>query len=256
MKGNVYKNTREFVLAAVTAMIGITALVIAELLVAGNTALQYNIELWIEGCSVLDFFFPLFVTIPFTWRIYFERKDGFLNYVSVRINRRKYLRSKLRRDMIIVFLMVFVIYYTGLSIAVFCFKPTVIVEDDFLFRYIWGSIQAKQPLVFGFFWCMWKGLIGAIIYVFGYCIALLADNVFVIAFAPFLYCTIENFVTGTLGLEQYSICTSYILNRLSPKVMKTVHYCAGALSFVIMGSVIVLVWAYRKKQVESSEKYH
>jgi ABC-type Fe3+ transport system permease subunit len=84
-------------------------------------------------------------------------------------------------------------------------------------------------------------------------VALLADNIFVIALMPFLYCTIENFITGTLGLERYSICTAYILNRLSPQNIKLTNYYAGFLSFLGICGMLIMVWAYKKRRVEYSE---
>lgn len=256
MKKIIYNLKREVLLATVVMIMGIVALCVFEVMTAKTTSIEYNIELWIDGCNILDFFFPLFSTLPFTWILYYERKDRFLCYVSVRTNRKKYLFQKMISGMIVVFLMVFIIYYTGLIVAELFIKPTTIVSDGLLYRYVFGELQAEKPLLFGCVWCIWKGIIGALLCGFGYCISLLADNVFVITLFPFLYCTIENFVTGTLGLERYSICTTYILNRLSPRVMNMFYYCAGLLSFAIIGGVIIIIWNYRKKKVENSEEYN
>lgn len=256
MRAVVHNLKKEIVLAIVVAVIGIAMLFAVEIMIAKGTAVNYNIEIWIDACSIIDFFFPLLVTLPFTWKLYFERKNGFLTYVSVRTDKRKYIIQKILSGVAAVFIMVFSIYYIGLIIAIFLVKPETVISDNILYKYIWGSIQAEKPLIFGIFWCVWKGFTGTVICVFGYGIALLADNIFVIALFPFLYCMLENFVTGTLKFEKYSICTAYILNRLSPKVMKVFNYCAGIISFIIVGSIIIFVWSYRKKRVEKGEEYN
>lgn len=239
----------------IASLIGIIALGVAEFAIAQNTAVTHNIEIWIDSCNILDFFFPLIVTLPFTWKLYFEKKDQFISYASLRVDKRKYIAYKILAGMITVFVMVFVIYYVGLIIGIRAVKPGAIAQEDILYRYIWGKEQAEEPFVFGFFWCLWKAFIGSVISAFGYAISLLADNLFVITLFPFLYCTIENFVTGTLGIEQYSICTTYILNRLAPKSMQIFHYGAGLISFCVIGGLLIIAWTYRKKQVENSVEY-
>lgn len=247
---------REITIASLVASVCIIALCIAEFMISKDTVITHNIEFWIDGSNTLDFFFPIFVSLPFAWRLYFERKDGFLDYISIRTDKRKYIIQKIIAGMTTVFVMVFVIYYVGLVVAELFIEPQSIASDDILLRYVWGDMQAENPLMFGIFWCMWKGFIGALICAFGYGIALLSDNVFVISLLPFLFCTMENFVTGTLGIERFSIYTAFILNRLSPTAMKIYNYFTGVISFVVIGGLIILIWYFRKKWVTSNEKFN
>lgn len=246
---------KEWMIALINTVLGVIVLGASEYLVSRDSAIQYNIELWIYGSRILDFFFPLLVTLPFTWILFYEKKNGFIRYASVRINRKKYIAKKIATGAGIVFIMVFVIYFTGLIIAEKLLHPELVDTGNMLYKYVWGNEQIHNPFVFGALWCLWKAFIGSVICVFGYCIAMLADNLFVVSLMPFLYCMAENFITGTLGIEQYSIYTSFILNRLSANAMKAIYYLVGVLSFLVIGNVIVRVWRYKKKRAEDNEAY-
>jgi len=254
MKVLVKNSKREILLAFWVSIICIIVICLAENEVAKGTAVSFPIELWIDGCNILDFFFPLIVTLPFTWILYYEKKDGFINYAAMRMDKKKYIARKILSGVLVVFIMTFVIYYSGLLVSVIVLKPETIVDDARLYKYIGGTLQAEKPLLFGAVWCVWKAFIGAIISAFGYGIALVVDNLFVVALFPFLYCTIENFVTGTLNLEEYSIVTTYILNRLSPTGITIFNYVAGLISFVIIGTIIVMFLENKKKRMENSEE--
>jgi hypothetical protein len=84
-------------------------------------------------------------------------------------------------------------------------------------------------------------------------IALVVDNIFVVSLSPFIYCTVENFVTGTLHLEKYSITTTYILNRLSPAKMSTVNYFAGLITFVLIGTIVIMGIKEKAKRKDCCE---
>lgn len=249
------KYKQEITLSCIAMVIGATILCIAEYMISKNTAICFPIEIWIDGCKILDFFFPLFVTVPFSWMLFYEKKDGFLNYASMRKKRKQYIAGRIVAGMIAALVVTFIIYYIGLLMVVFVLKPKTVVENRVLYRYLWGSFQAENSLVFGMMWCGWKGLIGAVLCAFGYLLALIEDNLFVVSLLPFVYCTIENFVTGTLRLERYSITTAYILNRLSPKNMTVINYFAGIIIFVLIASIIVSI-RMKLKRSENDEEFN
>ncbi len=244
---------REIIISCIVSLLGIFVLCIAEYTISNNTAISFPIEIWIDGSKILDFFFPLLITLPFSWMMYYEKKDGFINYASMRKERSKYLFERIVSGMVSAFIVTFVIYYVGLMIAVLYLHPQTLVNDNILYRYLWGYFQANNPLVFGLIWCVWKGLVGSVICAFGYLIALVVDNIFVVALSPFIYCTVENFVTGTLHLEKYSITTTYILNRLSPAKMSTVNYFAGLITFVLIGTIVIMGIKEKAKRKDCCE---
>lgn len=250
------KNMREILLSFMVSIAGIIVLCITEYVISQNTAVSFPIEIWIDGSNILDFFFPLIVTLPFSWMMYYEKKDGFINYASMRKERKKYLSGRIVSGMIDAFTVTFIIYYAGLLVAVLFLKPETLVNDNILYRYLWGHFQAENPLVFGLIWCAWKGIIGAIICAFSYLIALFAENIFVVALLPFIYCTIENFITGTLHLEKYSVTTTYILNRLSPSSMNLTNYFIGMITFIFVGTIIIISMKEMTKRKENCEEFN
>ena len=159
---------REIRLAFFLSFVCIMLLCILEYDVAKGTAISFPIELWIDGSNILDFFFPLIVTLPFTWMLYYEKKDGFIHYAAVRMDKKKYISRKILSGMLVVFIMTFVIYYSGLLMSVIVLKPETVIDDTHLYRYIWGTLQAEKPLLFGVAWCIWKAFIGSMICLFGY----------------------------------------------------------------------------------------
>ena len=156
----VKKSKREILLAFFVSIVCITVLCIAEYGVAKGSAVNFPIELWIDGSNILDFFFPLIVTLPFTWTLYYEKKDGFINYAAMRMDKKKYIVRKILSGVLVVFVMTFVIYYSGLLVSVIVLKPETVVDDARLYEYILGTLQAEKPLLFGVAWCVCKAFIG------------------------------------------------------------------------------------------------
>ena len=82
-------------------------------------------------------------------------------------------------------------------------------------------------------------------------LALYMDHLFVAVLLPFLYCMGENLVTALLQIPQYSIMTSYVLNRLSPSCMNVWNYFVGVGTFTIFASGVIFVLKRRKQDVGS-----
>lgn len=247
---------QNFIPAGLMLFIGVITLCVMATQFSMTTAITYPIELWIDACSILDFFFPLIAVLPFTWRMFFDKKDGFLEYAAIRISKKKYIFQKIAAGMLAAFVMIYLMYFISLVYTVLIVEADTVVPDAILHRYLFGKMQAEQPILFCALWCIWKAVVGALICGFGYAIALLVDNFFVVSLTPFIYCMVENFVTGTLGLELYSFTTTYILNRLSPTSMRLQHYFVGVVTFAVIGGAIVAVLFYRKKRVEISEEHN
>ena len=54
----------------------------------------FHIDAWEIGTEYIALLFPLFVTIPVCWQLYYERRDRFIVYTLSRISRQKYLSIK------------------------------------------------------------------------------------------------------------------------------------------------------------------
>lgn len=229
-------------LAAGTAALGISCYMIS-----GNTAIRYDVEMWIEGCTVIDFFLPLIASLPFTIFLFMERKDGFLNYAAVRTSRTEYSLSQIIAGMLLAAIMVFLIYFVGLLFSLYLLTPSTYSDRNYLSGYLFGRYQAEHPVLFGFIWCIWKGIVASLFVAFGFGLSLVLDNMFVIAIAPFIYCMAENLITGMLQIPQYSIITSFVLNRLSPSAMHIWNYVTGVIVFVFLSLLIIGIAKNRKE---------
>lgn len=223
-------------------------------LISTNTLINYPIEIWIEGCQVMDFFLPLAVPLPFVYPFYMQRKDNFLTYASARMSRKKYIFFQMVSGTLITVLFTATVYYLAL---LFSMRLPIIAQGDnqTLLKYVFGRFQIFYPYVFGFFWCIWKGIIAGLFTLFGYFLALYVDNVFIVTLVPFLYCMAENLITAMLQIPKYSIMTSMVLNRLSPECMTVWNYLIGVVVFLCITTVILLVLRKRKEEQYVTNNY-
>ena len=233
----------------VALLIGCTLICVSCYWISINTGIKNKIEIWITGCKIVDFFFPLLVTAPFTWSLYIKRKNGFIEYVGMREKKKRYILAEILGGVIFAGILACCIYCIGLVFSLFIFEPQIKVEQDRLAFYLFGQYQVNQPFIFGVLWSLWKGIVAMILCIFGYELSLTVERIFVVVLGPFLYCTLENFITGILGLEQYSVCTSYILNRLSPESMDVYYLFLGLLIMEIGMFAFFLVFRAKEKEV-------
>lgn len=64
----------------------VVALLISITIANRTSLVNFKIEPYISGSNSVDFFLPLIVTAPFTWEIYYMKKDNFLNTLGCRIS--------------------------------------------------------------------------------------------------------------------------------------------------------------------------
>ncbi len=238
-------------IAAVVYSIAFIALLASCITIAGNSVVNYKIEIWTWACEYVDFFLPLVSTLPFAIVLYLQRRNHFIQYASMRMKRNSYIRNHVFAGLLVSFSATWFIYFMTLVITVFFIPISSQGYDNELVDYVFGSIQMHHPLLFGLVWCAWKGINAACFTLFGYMLALYVDNIFIINIVPFLYCMAENLVTALLEIPDYSIITSYVLNRLTPSCMHFWNYLVGTASFLIITSCIILI--LRGKSVSDYE---
>lgn len=235
----------KYVFISVTAVATIV-LCISSAVMAKTSGIYASIEPWIYGCDPVDLFFPLFASAPYAWVIYSERKNGFLDYVSTRTNADIYIRGKMISNMLSAFVSVFIIYFFSLVFTLYLMNVQISTADvSRLPRYLFGQVQLQKPLLFGFFWCIYKGAIGAMLCLLGQIVSRHLTNLFVITITPLVYTFVENFVTASLGVEEYSLTTSFVLNRLTPQVMTVKNMSIG---IVVLFVVIFMSSFFMKRK--------
>lgn len=199
-----------------------------------NTLIKYPIQAYQFGSEPVDLFFPLFVTIPFTWPIYFLRKDNFLEYVSMRIAPRKYLIIQAIASLSLCFVLVFLVNIAGLAFSLNIANLNNTVQGTSLDGYILGEMQMVNPIQFGLFWSFYKAIIGMLICALGLIFAFYVKNLFFVFLAPFAIVFLENFLTGITGFARFSFTTTFVLNRLDPNVMLAKNLIVGIFMFIMV----------------------
>jgi len=198
-----------------------------------NTLIRYPIEPYIFGSEPVDLFFPLLVTIPFTWPIYFLRKDNFLQYVSMRIEPKSYLRIQVLASLTLCFLMVLLVNIAGVVFSLNIADVVKNIRGPSLTDYILGDMQMANPLKFGILWSFYKACISMLICLLGQTFAYYVKNLFYALLAPFALVFLENFLTAITRLARFSFTTTFVLNRLSPKAMSIGNLAVGISVFVV-----------------------
>ena len=209
----------------------------------------HNIEIWVNACRYIDFFLPVFAPLIFATALYYRRKDGFLNYLSARISKKKYIFEYIGLAMTVTVVFTTVMYYAGILYSIQALRINVISGDDYFYNNVFGHLQAESPLTFGLLWCVWKGVIASLFTGFGCILALYIDNIFVVIITPFIYVMAENLITGLLGIPEYGIFTSLDFDRLSPEGMHVYNYFCGVVIFLAVAIFIVLVARFKSRRM-------
>lgn len=228
-------------MAAVVYVAAFIALLISCYIVSSNSMVNYKIEMWNWGCEYVDFFLPLIATLPFAINLYLQKKNCFIRYASMRMRKNSYVKYQISAGLILSLSLTWLIYFVSLAAVVFFIPIMSQGYGSDLRDYVFGVYQINSPLLFGAFWCIWKGINAACFTLFGYLLALYVDNLFIINVVPFLYCMAENLITALLQIPDYSIMTAYVLNRLTPSCMHVWNYLFGTVSFLVITSCIILL---------------
>ncbi len=189
-------------------------------MVNGDTAFNYLIEPYIYGSGPIDFFFPLIVSAVFSWNLYFLRKDHFLTYVHPRTEIKKYIGIQILAALLLSFLMVAVVNFLAVGFSTLIANPAPYsVNPNGLEGYLFSNLQMNRPLLFAFFWYIYKGLMAGLICLLGQVWGLYSHNLYLILLAPFVTVFLENLLFSLLNIPEYSFPTAYVLNRLETNAM-------------------------------------
>ena len=81
-------------------------------------SIYFKIDAWEIGTEYIGFLFPLFVTVPVCWELYYERRNRFLVYTLPRISKRAYLGTKWLACSISAFMILFIPITITVTIAI------------------------------------------------------------------------------------------------------------------------------------------
>lgn len=229
---------RQVIPACVMGVIYMSVLIVLIAVNNSNSMIYYKITPYIYASEPIDFFFSLIVSIPFSIYTFFMKKDHFLEYVHVRISKKKYVGIHIVSTLIVCFLMIFIVNFAGVIFSSNIADVIAIGNKPTLDNYILGELQMSHPVIFGVLWSLHKSLIGTMICLFAQIFALYVENFFLALIAPFAYVVLENFFTSMLSLSRFSITTSFVLNRLKPESMTIANIAIGSLGFLVLIAIV------------------
>lgn len=203
---------------------------------------EQQLEVYEVGFEYFVLFYALICVIPTAWMMYCERKTHYIKYILPRTKLRTYIFVKAFMSMIIGFVIVFSLSLISLMIALYIVPevPKIISSFDASTgepisvseMRIFGDLFVTQPFFYGFVSSVWKGMIGALVGLFGFVLSLFIRNLFVILTGPFLYTIIENYSLSVFGLEQFRLVTSF-----EPSTIRHDYFTWGS---VLVGPVLLI----------------
>lgn len=242
------KNIIPFLIAVA---IGIVLFSASLLSVASTYRVYYKIQIWIIASQFLGFIFPLLSTVPFCWRIFYERKDGFLKYTLNRCSLNKYLLLNFIASSILAFLTVFFVSFAGAVLTLdFITSPNgVSLNNPGFENKLWGDYLINTPEIYAFVLSMWRGILGVIYYSFGFVLSLFYSNIFVITTGPFAYSLLENFAMSIIRLDANSMVTSFLPTRLAPGYTEPYNLLIGPFLLSII-TILIFFTECKKRSKE------
>ena len=238
---NEWNKVRFPVLSAIM-LVTLAALILCSTLYK-DYMLNYDLDVWEIGTEYFGLLYPLFVTIPLCWNLYYERRNAFLVYVCARTRERKYLRAKWMIYALSAFCILFLPY--ALSALFVLYGNSIrYMPSTTEIRHVFFEVYTEEPLRYAILLSAWKGIIGILVMNLGFVLALYGKNIFVILTGPFIYCILENFIWSIAGLARYRLITSFEPTCVSSKVVTPAGLLVGpALLLAVTG----MVWLYEAK---------
>lgn len=239
-----------FGLACIIGIIMEVALIIYTVF---DHVLELPIMAWVYSSDFFALVYPIFCSVPFCWIIYYEKKDGYFNYVHTRIEIEKYLQTHYLCGSLMAFICVFVISFLGALIST-CFVkpiyPSLDWENDIneILRSFMGKMIINQPLLYGLLLSLWRGFIGMLIYTFSFLISLISRHLLVILTGGFIYAILENFVTAMMGCSNISLCYAFDPSSLNWDCFSLSPYISMLIGPLVLSLFCIILFKNYVKQ--------
>lgn len=209
---------------------------------------NYNIEVWIQSGEIFTLLFPLFVTIPTCWLMFFERKNSFITYTINRVEKNKYLFTKWLVSALGGAFIVLSASLTGLIVCLFFIPNIQPTKNDYAIENFAGYYFVHKPFLYGLILSLWKSVIGFLIASLGFVLSLFANNIFIILTGPFVYLVLENFILAILKIPYFRLVTSFDPTTLTPDAISIGRLAVGPLLLIIFVTILLYWFVMRKKE--------
>ena len=215
-----------------------------------NYTLHFELDPWEIGTEFLSLLFPLFVTIPICWQLYYGRRDRFLTYTLPRLGGRRYLFTKWGACAAAAFIIIMVPYFISALFALYVREPQELWPLPTGYDHVFLKLYAETPVLYAFLLSLWKGLMGVLTMTFGFVLALYGRNIFVILTGPFIYVILENFFWAILGAPGLRFVTAFEPTSMSAPAVHATSFIAGpVLMCVVMGLVALYFQKVKKRSI-------
>ncbi len=212
--------------------------------------IHFEIDPWEIGTEFLSLLFPLFVTIPICWQLYYERRDRFLAYTLPRIGRYRYLVTKWCVCAVSAFIIIMIPYFISALFALYVREPQELWPLPEGYSHVFLNLYAKTPVLYALLLSLWKGLMGVLTMTFGFVLALYGSNIFVILTGPFIYVILENFFWSILGMPELRFVTAFDPTSLSSLSVRAASFAAGpVLMCIVMGAMAFYFQKVKKRSI-------
>nr|WP_326165723.1 hypothetical protein [uncultured Oscillibacter sp.] len=202
----------------------------------------FVLDPWEIGTEYFGLLFPLLVTVPICWQLYYERRNHFLIYTLPRISKKRYMGAKWLAYALAAFLIVFIPYFLSALCSIYIANPSLQPPSE-KYVHIFHSFFKEAPLVYSLLLSLWKGILGVLVMTFGFVLALYSENLFIVLTAPFVYVVLENFGWAILGIPKYRLITAFEPSSLSSAVVSGASFVVGPLLLCIVIGITVLYYS-------------
>lgn len=209
--------------------------------------IYFHIDAWEIGTEYFGLLFPLFVTIPICWKLYYERRNRFLVYTLPRIPKKSYLVIKWTACALSAFFILLVPYVLSLLCALYVVEPQYLFPAPEKYNHFLLPLYAQYPMVYGLLLSAWKALLGVLTMTFGFVLALFSKNIFVVLTAPFIYVILDNFFWSSLSITN-AFVHGFEPGAMQPKYVTPLTFISGPIQMFLILTLIVLFYTKVKKR--------
>ena len=204
-------------------------------------SIYFRLDPWEIGTEYLGLLFPLLVTVPVCWQLYYERRNRFIVYTLPRISKIGYLKAKWLASALSAFLILFVPYFLSGVCALYTVNPTMWIPSE-NYIHAFHNLYTQTPLIYVLLLSLWKSFLGVLVMTFGFVLAMYGKNIFVILTVPFIYIVLENFGWSILDMPQYRFVTAFEPVSSPFDVITGAQLVVGPLLLCIVIGIVVLYY--------------
>lgn len=215
---------------------------ILTFVVPRSYSLFFPMECWEVATPWLGLLFPLFVTVPVCWQLYYERRDRFLVYTLPRVSPRQYLTAKYLACAWSAFLILLIPCLLSGLCAAYLVKPDLHTPYAG-YTHVLLTLFTRFPAVYALLLSLWKGLLGVLVMTLGFVLALYVQNIFVVLTLPFV-CTILEHFCWNPQRQYISLLIAFEPSKLPGIQLESGMLVTGPAVFL---ALIALVWLYAAK---------